>query len=148
MIDVGAQYDRAHWPHQEARAECRQRQHEGREFVAAGKEGLRNRERVITKNLKVVHFQRISRGDTYDRLELGLAGRRSPGLDQHRNLSSKNTCAGVRMAIRQWNGRTARTSRDAARTHGTRRTVLPCIRPNIHLYLYFAPVFIFEPLNL
>src|ERR1700730_12688508 len=98
MIDIGAQYDRSHGPHQEARAERRQRQHQRREFVAAGKEGLGNSERIITKNLEVVHLQRISRSDTHDGLQLRLPGLRL-GLDQHGNLSSQNTCVGIRMTL-------------------------------------------------
>jgi hypothetical protein len=74
MVDVSTQHDCAKRPHQEARAEYRQRQHQRGEFVAAREIGLGNRGRVIAVDHEVVHLKKVAADHAENCLELGFFG--------------------------------------------------------------------------
>ncbi|CAE6700960.1 hypothetical protein R75483_00875 [Paraburkholderia domus] len=74
MVDVGTQHDGAKRPHQKARAEYRQRQHQRGEFVAAREIGLGNRGCVIAVDHEVVHLKKVAADDAKNCLDLGFFG--------------------------------------------------------------------------
>ena len=66
VVDVSAEHDRAQRPHQKARAEGGQRQHQRKEFAAAREERFRDVRGVIAEHHEVVHLEEIADGNPGD----------------------------------------------------------------------------------
>src|SRR5205823_5092563 len=88
--DVRAEDERAQRPHEEARAECRERGHQRSEFALAWEELRADGLGVVAVDHEVVHLEKVSAGDADNRSDLRFAF-----------LSSQHDFLGVTYAVRR-----------------------------------------------
>ena len=74
-VDVGAEKDCPQRPHQEAGAEGRQRQHQGRERAVGGEEGFGDGGGVEAVDHEVEHFEEVAADNAKDRFAFARGGR-------------------------------------------------------------------------
>ncbi len=66
-VDVSAEENRPQWTHQEAGAECGQRQHQGCKGAVSGEEGFGDGRGVEAVDHEVEHFEEIAADNAKNR---------------------------------------------------------------------------------